>query len=185
MKITDLKVLQTQGGHANWIFVKLYTNTGLTGVGECSMEKHRLEIVQALESMKDFLVGKDPFQIEHIWNSLYKQTFWFGQLITLCALSGVEQALWDIKGKELGVPVYEFLGGKLRDKVRAYANAWAFFEVSYRSSAGRYTGDRCPQRRRNGIQRLHGDEVGPLPFWRSSDFQRRGKVRHRVRQDSA
>ncbi len=126
MKITDLKVLQTQGGHANWIFVKLYTNTGLTGVGECSMEKHRLEIVQALESMKDFLVGKDPFQIEHIWNSLYKQTFWFGQLITLCALSGVEQALWDIKGKELGVPVYEFLGGKLRDKVRAYANAWAF-----------------------------------------------------------
>lgn len=126
MKITDLKVFQTQGGHANWIFVKLYTNTGLTGVGEATIEKHRHEVVRALESMKDFLIGKDPYQVEYIWNSLYKQTFWQGQLVTLCALSGVEQALWDIKGKELGVPVYEFLGGKLRDKIRAYANAWAF-----------------------------------------------------------
>ena len=58
-------------------------------------------------------------------NSLFKQTFWYGQLITLTALSGVEQALWDIKGKHFGMPVYEFLGGKLRDQVRAYANAWA------------------------------------------------------------
>ena len=64
--------------------------------------------------------------MEAIWNSLYKQTFWEGQLVVLTALSGVEQALWDIKGKALGVPVYELLGGKLRDKVRAYANAWAF-----------------------------------------------------------
>ncbi len=126
MKITDVKIFETQGEHANWLFVKLYTNTGLTGVGECSMEQHHKEIVAALEAMKNFLVGKDPFQIEHIWNSLYKQTFWYGQLITLGALSGVEQALWDIKGKELGVPVYELLGGKLRDSIRAYANAWAF-----------------------------------------------------------
>lgn len=90
------------------------------------MERHHKEIVAALEAMKKFLIGKDPFQIEYIWNSLYKQTFWYGQLITLCALSGIEQALWDIKGKELGVPVYELLGGKVRDQIRAYANAWAF-----------------------------------------------------------
>ena len=126
MKITDVKIFETQGEHGNWLFVKLYTNTGLTGVGECSIERHHKEVVAGLESMKDFLVGKDPFQIEHIWNSLYKQTFWYGQLVTLCALSGVEQALWDIKGKELAVPVYELLGGKLRGSVRAYANAWAF-----------------------------------------------------------
>lgn len=126
MKITDVRVFETHGEHGNWLFVKLYTNTGLTGVGESSMERHHKEIVAALEAMKKFLIGKDPFQIEYIWNSLYKQTFWYGQLITLCALSGIEQALWDIKGKELGVPVYELLGGKVRDQIRAYANAWAF-----------------------------------------------------------
>ena len=126
MKITDLKVLQTQGGHANWIFVKLYTDSGITGVGESSIERHGKPVVKTLETFRDFLVGRDPFEIEAIWNSLYKQTFWEGQLVVLTALSGVEQALWDIKGKALGVPVYEMLGGKLRDKVRAYANAWAF-----------------------------------------------------------
>ena len=126
MKITDLKVFETKGIHANWIFVKLYTDQGVTGVGESSMERHGPEIVRALETSKDFLVGKDPFRIEHIWNALFKQTFWYGQLITLSALSGIEQALWDIKGKALGVPVFELLGGTLRDRVRAYANAWAF-----------------------------------------------------------
>ncbi len=126
MKITDLKVFQTHGLHGNWTFVKLYTDSGLTGVGESSIERHAPVVAQALASFKDFLVGRDPFQIEEIWNSLFKQTFWYGQLITLAALSGVEQALWDIKGKHFGMPVYDFLGGKLRGKVRAYANAWAF-----------------------------------------------------------
>lgn len=129
MKITDLRVFQTQGVHSNWAFVKLYTDSGLTGVGEASLERFDEVVVKALESFRDFLVGKDPFQIEYIWNALYKGTFWHGQLIILCALSAVEQALWDIKGKALGVPVYELLGGKLRDRVRAYANAWAFQHV--------------------------------------------------------
>jgi len=129
MKITDLRVFQTQGGHANWTFVKLYTDSGLTGVGEASLERNDEVVVKALETFRDFLVGQDPFQIEYIWNALYKQTFKYGQLIILTALSGIEQALWDIKGKALGVPVYELLGGKLRDKVRAYANAWAFQKI--------------------------------------------------------
>ncbi len=129
MRITDLRVFPTQGGHANWTFVKIYTDSGLTGVGEASLERFNDVVIKALESFKDFLVGKDPFQIEYIWNALYKSTFWHGQLIILTALSAVEQALWDIKGKALGVPIYELLGGKLRDKVRAYANAWAFQHV--------------------------------------------------------
>jgi len=129
MKITDLRVFQTQGGHANWTFVKLYTDGGLTGVGEASLERNDEVVVRALETFRDFLVGQDPFQIEYIWNALYKQTFKYGQLIILTALGGIEQALWDIKGKALGVPVYELLGGKLRDRLRAYANAWAFQKV--------------------------------------------------------
>ena len=129
MKITDLRVFQTQGGHANWTFVKVYTDSGLTGVGEASLERFDEVVVKALESFKDFLIGKDPFQIEYIWNALYKSTFWHGGIIILTALSAVEQALFDIKGKALNVPIYELLGGKLRDRVRAYANAWAFQEV--------------------------------------------------------
>ena len=129
MKITDLRVFWTEGVHSNWIFVKLYTDSGLTGVGEASLERFDDVVVRALESFKDFLLGKDPFQSEYIWNALYKSTFWPGGIIILTALSAVEQALMDIKGKALGVPVYELLGGKLRDRVRAYANAWAFQKV--------------------------------------------------------
>ena len=130
MQITDLRVFQTRGGMSNWnwTFVKLYTDADITGVGESSLEIHDSVIAQALETFKDFLIGKDPFQIEYIWNSLYKQTFWYGQLITLTALSGIEQALWDIKGKALGVPIYEFFGGKLRDKVRSYPTDWILRE---------------------------------------------------------
>ena len=135
MKITDLKVLHTQGGHANWIFVQLFTDQGIIGVGEATIERHQLPVIKTLEAFKDFLVGKNPFEIEAIWNTLYKQTFWEGQLVVLTALSGVEQALWDIKGKALGVPVYELLGGKLRDEIRAYANAWAFEGVITEPSA--------------------------------------------------
>lgn len=126
MKITDLRIFRTKGEHGNWTFVKIYTDSGLTGVGEATIERFEEPVIKALESFKDFLVGKDPFQIEYIWNALYKSAFWYGQLIILTALSAVEQALWDIKGKALNVPIYEFLGGKLRDRVRAYANAWAF-----------------------------------------------------------
>ena len=135
MKITDLKVLHTQGGHANWIFVQLFTDQGIIGVGEATIERHQLPVIKTLEAFKDFLVGKNPFEIEAVWNALYKQTFWEGQLVVLTALSGVEQALWDIKGKALGVPVYELLGGKLRDEIRAYANAWAFEGVITEPSA--------------------------------------------------
>ncbi len=129
MKITDLRVFRTRGAHSNWTFVKIYTDGGITGVGEISLERFEDAVVGAAESFRDFLMGKDPFQIEYIWNAIYKSSFWYGQLIILTALSGVEQALFDIKGKALGVPIYELLGGKLRDRVRAYANAWAFLEV--------------------------------------------------------
>ena len=110
MKITDLRVLRMQGGIANWTFVKIYTDSDVTGVGEASIERYDEAVVKVLEEFKDFLVGKDPFQIEYLWNALYKSAFWYGQLIVLTALSGVEQALWDLKGKALGVPVYELLG---------------------------------------------------------------------------
>ncbi|MDP6798685.1 MAG: galactonate dehydratase [SAR202 cluster bacterium] len=125
MKITDVKVFVTGAEMANFMFVKIYTDSGLTGVGECSVERFGEIVHKAAESFREFLIGKDPANIEYIWNSLYKQMFWYGQFAILCALSGVEQALWDLKGKSLGVPVYDLMGGKLRDTVRAYANGWS------------------------------------------------------------
>jgi len=130
VKITGLKIFRMQGGHGNWTFVKIYTDSGLTGVGEATIERYDTVVVRAIEHLKEVLTGKDPFEIERIWNLIYKQAFWYGQLIALCALSGIEQALFDIKGKALGVPVYELLGGKLRERIRAYANGWAFQVVT-------------------------------------------------------
>ena len=126
MKVTDMRVFRMRGVHGNWVFAKIYTDSGITGVGEGSIEIYDEIVAKAIEGYKDFLIGKEAFEIEYIYTSLCKQTFWYGQLIMLCALSAIEQALWDIKGKALGVPIYELLGGKLRDRVRAYANAWAF-----------------------------------------------------------
>ena len=124
MKITDVKVLQTEGGHSNWTFVKIFTDEGVTGIGEATLEGRDGEVIAHLESYRAFLVGKDPFNIEEIWNGIHRNQFWSGGPVTITALSGIDHALWDIKGKALGVPVYQLLGGKLRGKVRAYANAW-------------------------------------------------------------
>lgn len=175
MKITDVRVLQTQGGHANWTFVKVYTDSGLTGVGEASLERFDTVVVRAIESFREFLIGKDPFQIEFIWNTLSKQTFWYGGLVTLSALSGIEQALWDIKGKALGVPVYELLGGKVRDKVRVYANAWAF-------RGGVYQGQDTPDTIARRAQEMVSKGFTALKW---DPFRNAGQVIHREDEEFA
>jgi len=130
MKITDLKVLQAEGSHSNWTFVKIYTDEGVTGVGEATLEGRDAEVTAHLEAYRPFLVGRDPFRIEETWNSLHRLPFWSGGPVTISAISGIDNALWDLKGKALNVPVYELLGGKLRDRVRAYANGWSWKVVT-------------------------------------------------------
>jgi galactonate dehydratase len=127
MKITDLKILRmstpTQA-HTNWTFVKIETDAGIYGLGEASLQYKDAALIAELEAFKRFLLGKDPFQIEHIWTSLHRRVTWTGGPVTVSAISAIDLALWDIKGKALGVPVYELLGGKSRDRVRVYANGW-------------------------------------------------------------
>ena len=128
MKITDVVVLQMaadEGLAWNWTFVKIHTDAGIHGVGEASLQYKDKAIKAELEEFKRFLVGQDPFQIEYIWNSLHRRVTWTGGPVTMSAISAIDLALWDIKGKALGVPVYELLGGKIRDRVRAYANGWS------------------------------------------------------------
>ena len=128
MKITDLKVMRSaapsDGRGWNWIFVKLETDSGIHGWGEASLQGKDAGVIAELESFKPFLTGKDPFHIEHIWTSLHRRVTWTGGPVTMSAISAIDLALWDIKGKAFGVPVYDLFGGKVYDKIRMYANGW-------------------------------------------------------------
>jgi len=110
-------------GMRNWIFVKVETNDPeLFGWGEASMEWKTRSVAAAIEDLKVFIIGDDPTRIEHIYQKLYRQPFFRSGAIAQTAISGIEQACWDIAGKVLGVPVYRLLGGKVRDRVRMYTH---------------------------------------------------------------
>ena len=127
MKITDVEVIRMQA-HAeasnNWLFVRVHTDEGITGIGEGSLQYKDVALAAEIENFGIYLRGKDPFQIEHIWTSLHRRVTWTGGAVTISAISAIDLALWDIKGKALGVPVYELIGGKVRDRVPLYANGW-------------------------------------------------------------
>jgi galactonate dehydratase len=126
MKIERLKVFCANASRTNFVFVKLYTDQGIDGVGEATLEWRTKTIIAALEELERFLVGKDPFATEHLIETMHRDSYWRTGAVFRSALGGVEAALLDIKGKALGVPVYELLGGKQRDRVRCYANHWFF-----------------------------------------------------------
>ena len=113
------------------VLLQLMTDQGVSGVGDAAVAYGTGSAAAAAmvkELVQQFVVGRDPFAVEAIWSDMYDHTFWAkgGGSIIFAGMSAVEQALWDIKGKCLGVPVYEMLGGKMRDKVRVYANGWSF-----------------------------------------------------------
>jgi len=104
-----------------WLFLKVTTDDGLVGWGEPIVEGKAATVQTAVEEMADYLIGKDAGRIEDLWQVLYRGGFYRGGPVLTSAISGIEQALWDIKGKRFGVPVYELLGGAVRDKMRVYA----------------------------------------------------------------
>lgn len=124
MKITEIKPLICHCYRTNWVFVKVMTDEGLHGVGEATLEYCEQTVAQAIRELDRNLRGKDPRNIEAIWHECYRSLYFRGGPVNMSALSGVEMALWDIKGKELGVPVYQLIGGLVRDRVPCYANGW-------------------------------------------------------------
>ena len=124
MKITDIKTFTVDCFRTNWVFVKVYTDEGIDGVGEATLEYKEKALWGAVEHIREAIVGKDPRNIEDIWHGVYRDAYWRGGAVLMSALSAVEMALWDILGKSLNVPVYQLLGGKCRDKVRIYINGW-------------------------------------------------------------
>ncbi len=116
MRITNVAAVPAGG----YLLVKVSTDEGIVGWGE-GLPEHTRSISAFLEESRRFLIGQDPFQIEHLWQTLFRGFFWKGGFVHCSAISAVEMALWDIKGKALGVPVYELLGGKVRSRIRLYA----------------------------------------------------------------
>ncbi|GAB3055783.1 galactonate dehydratase [Stenotrophomonas tumulicola] len=118
MKITAITTFLVP---PRWLFVRIDTDAGISGWGEPIVEGRAHTVAAAVEELSDYLIGKDPRHIEDHWNVLYRGGFYRGGPILMSALAGIDQALWDIHGKALGVPVHALLGGPVRDRIRVYS----------------------------------------------------------------
>ncbi len=118
MKITEVN---TYFVRPRWGFVEIVTDDGYTGWGEAVLEGHTATVLACVQEMKDYLLGTPAGDIEKIWTTLYRAGFYRGGGVLMSAISGIDQALWDIKGKYFGAPVYELLGGAQRDRMRVYS----------------------------------------------------------------
>src|SRR5437867_9014774 len=118
MKITRLATYRVA---PRWMFLKIETDEGISGWGEPVIEGRARTVEAAVQEFAEALVGKDPTRINDLWQTMYRSNFYRGGAILMSAIAGIDQALWDIKGKALGVPVHDLLGGACRDKIRVYA----------------------------------------------------------------
>ncbi|MCP1372637.1 galactonate dehydratase [Dyella lutea] len=118
MKITRLTTYLVP---PRWCFVRIETDAGIVGWGEPVVEGRAHTVAAAVDELSDYLVGQDPRRVEDLWNVMYRGGFYRGGPILMSAIAGIDQALWDIKGKALGVPVHELLGGRVRDRIRVYS----------------------------------------------------------------
>jgi galactonate dehydratase len=132
MKITSISTYHVE---PRWLVVKVSTDKGIVGFGEPVVEGKARTVETAIHEMSNYLIGQDPRRIEHHWQAIYRGGFYRGGPILTSALSGLEQAMWDIKGKALGVPVYELLGGHVRDSVRMYAHCHGDTEEALEATA--------------------------------------------------
>lgn len=121
MKIADVATVIVGARLRNWVFVRVRTDEpGLVGWGEATLEWKTNAVAGAVRDLTPLLVGRDPFRIEDLWQAMHRHQFWPSGIIGMSALSGIDQALYDIKAKALGVPIFELLGGRVRDRIRLY-----------------------------------------------------------------
>ena len=118
-----MKIVEVNTYHVRprWGFVEILTDEGLSGWGEAVLEGHCDAVLACVQEMKSYLLGQDPGRIEDIWNTLYRAGFYRGGGVMMSAIAGIDQCLWDIKGKRFGVPAYELMGGACRDNMRVYS----------------------------------------------------------------
>jgi galactonate dehydratase len=133
LKITKVETIFVK---PRWLFLKIHTNAGIIGLGEPIVEGRARTVATAIEELTPYLIGKDPRPVAHPWPAMYRHAFYRGGPILTSAISGVDQALWDIKGKALGLPVYDLLGGPTRTRVRVYAHAGTVERIKQRKAQG-------------------------------------------------
>lgn len=126
MKITAINTYVIGADQDNWVFVGVDTDCGISGIGECSVEGRELTTVKAVDEIAPYYIGKDPFDTEVHFYKVYRDGYWGGNAVMSGALSAMDIALWDIKGKALDMPVWKLLGGSFKSRIRAYANRWFF-----------------------------------------------------------
>jgi galactonate dehydratase len=133
MKIIDVKTFVMGTAWRNLVYVKVYTDEGLTGVGEATVQNREEGVIGYIDGLiRRHVLGSDPFNIEDLWLRMYRDEFWRGGVIATSGMSAIEIACWDIVGKAVGQPVYRLMGGQVRDRIKVYANGW-------------YTGERTPE----------------------------------------
>jgi galactonate dehydratase len=125
MKITAVEHLVLGTSWRNLVFIKVKTDEGLVGIGECTLQNREEGVLGYLQgAVRRHVIGSDPFNIEDLWQRMYRDEFWRDGVIATTVMSGIEIACWDIVGKALGQPVWRILGGRCHEKIKAYANAW-------------------------------------------------------------
>ena len=139
LKITGLKTIIVNAGSVNWVFCKVLTNEGITGLGEGSITSKEATLAQAIMEHERFLVGKDPTDIELLWQGMFRYPRWRGGPILNSAISAIEIALWDILGKTLNAPIYKLLGGAARKRIRLYLDVASTREAFLRAQEQGYT----------------------------------------------
>jgi galactonate dehydratase len=126
MRIVDLRPHACFAMWRNWVFVEVETEDGLIGVGEATLEGREATMLGHFEDIRRYLVGRDASSIAEHCRNLVRDPFWVGGYVGMTGIAAVEIALWDLLGQRLGVPVWQLLGGRIRDRVRVYANGWYF-----------------------------------------------------------
>ncbi len=124
MIITNVTSYVMDAFRTNWTFIKVETDEGIYGWGEASLGTQEMAVVGCIEDLKRLVIGRNALEIEKLRFEVYRDIYWKGGPVLMSAISGIEMALWDIMGKYFNVPVYTFFGGKMRDSVKMYANAW-------------------------------------------------------------
>lgn len=132
LKITRLETIFVK---PRWLFLKVHTDEGIVGLGEPVVEGRSQTVAAAVSEIGRYLIGQDPLRAVHHWQAIYRGQFYQGGPVLTSALSGIEQALWDIKGKYYGVPIYELLGGAVRDKIQVYGHVGGANQEEYTKSA--------------------------------------------------
>ncbi|MBC8876547.1 MAG: galactonate dehydratase [Planctomycetes bacterium] len=133
VRITKLETMLVR---PRWLFLKVHTDAGIVGLGEPILEGRAHTCAAAVKELEPYLIGKDPRAVVHHWQAMYRHAFYRGGPILTSVISGIDMALWDIKGKLLGVPVYELLGGPTRNRVRVYAHASSPEAIRRRAEEG-------------------------------------------------